>query len=208
MARDAQHQAEVAERQATTEAAVARAVNSFLQEDLLGQVNRAPEDGMDFQGNPNLTVRETLHRASTKVAERFRHQPVVEAAIRTAIGEAYRSLGEHRLAAKHLERALEIRRTHLGPDHPETLRSMRFLAASYKRIGRVSEAIRLYQRLLEDAKTRHGPDSPEMLQLTVAIAEAYRFAGDWQTAMRLLEQVVEKDVNLHSWACPALRGCR
>ncbi len=40
-----QDRAETAERRAATEAAIARAVNDFLQEDLLGQANIAPTGG-------------------------------------------------------------------------------------------------------------------------------------------------------------------
>ena len=50
--------AKKAEQRAITEAAIARAVNDFLQEDLLGQAHRSPQDPDVVWGNPNLTVRE------------------------------------------------------------------------------------------------------------------------------------------------------
>jgi tRNA A-37 threonylcarbamoyl transferase component Bud32 len=182
-----------AEQRATTKAAITRAVNSFLQEDLLGQANSAPQHGSGSKGTLNLTVREALDRASAKVGERFRDQPLVEAAIRTVIGETYVGLDQHRHAVEHLERAMELRRAHLGSDHPETLHSMRLLADDYTWIGRVPEGIALYEYLLEKTKTRHGPDSPETLGMMHQLATAYRRGGDWQRAMRLMEQVCEEE---------------
>jgi tetratricopeptide (TPR) repeat protein len=207
IARDAQHQAETdrdraetaltkveaAERRATTEAAVARAVNIFLQDDLLKQANSEPQDYSESMGNPDLTMMEALDRASTKVGDRFRDQPVVEAVIRTAIGEAYNSLHQLRPAAKHLERAVELRKAHLGPQHPETLHSLRQLAEAYTWIGRGPDAVVVLKQVLEDATARLGPDDPELLGHMDRLARAYRRMGDWKKAIRLFEQVIEKD---------------
>jgi hypothetical protein len=113
--------AKEAEQRATTEAAIARAVNNFLQEDLLKQAKSEPQNYAGSKENVDMTVREALDRASAKVGDRFRDQPLVEAAIRTAIAEAYSS--ERRAAVKHLERAVQLRKVHLGPQHPETLHS-------------------------------------------------------------------------------------
>jgi hypothetical protein len=182
-----------AEQRATTEAAIARAVNSFLQDDLLKQANSAPEDKWGSKGDPNVTVREALRRASARVGERFRDQPLVEAAIRTAIGEACNSLGEHRLAAQHLELAVKLRKSQLGPHHQEPPHIMQMLAATYTWIGRGADAVVIYEQLLEDARARLGPDDPELLGWMARLADGYRFTGEWKKAMRLLQQVIKKD---------------
>src|SRR5262245_30872913 len=77
-----------AEQRATTEAAIARAVNAFLQEDLLGQVASAPPDWNSGESRL-LTVKDALDRASARIGNRFQDQPLVEAAIRMAIGNGY-----------------------------------------------------------------------------------------------------------------------
>jgi tetratricopeptide (TPR) repeat protein len=192
-AKTEQARAQAAEGRTATEAAVARAVNDFLQRDLLGKVSTAPKVEMGSNGNPNLTVREALDRASATVGERFRDQPVVEAAIQAAIGDAYATMGGNRLAADHLERALKLYRAHSGPDHPDTLRIMAKLANSYTWIGRGSKCVAMQERLLEIAKCRLGPDDPELLGRMYELGKACRHVGDWPRAMRLLEQVVEKD---------------
>jgi tetratricopeptide (TPR) repeat protein len=198
--------AKEAERRATTEAAIARAVKDFLQRDLLGTVGSAPQYGDERNRNPNLTVREALDRASAKVAERFPNQPLVEAAVRIAIGEAYGSLEDKRLRAKHLERALALRKTHLGPDNPQTLGVVDLLAESYTAIGRYSDAIAMREQLLESTQSKHGPNSPETLERMAQLAIAIRRAGDWRKAMRLMEQVVEKEQALGDPMAPSALG--
>ena len=95
----AQRQAEAAEGRSATDASIARAVNDFLQVDVIGQAKSSAPLARDIEGDPHLTVREALDRASARIGQRFQNQPLVEAAIRTAIGESYSSLSEYSLAA-------------------------------------------------------------------------------------------------------------
>src|SRR5262249_193890 len=98
-----------------------------------------------------------------------------------------------RLSAKHLERAVELRKAHLGPQHPETLHSLRLLAQAYTWMGRGPEGMIIYEQLLEDATARMGPDYPDLLGLMNQLADAYRPVGEWKKAIRLFEQLIEKD---------------
>jgi eukaryotic-like serine/threonine-protein kinase len=191
-AREAQRQAEASETRAVTEAAIARAVNDFLQGDLLGQAASAPEGGQEFAGNPYLTVREALDRAAARIGERFQDQPLVEAAIRTAIGGAYNSLSTHELAVPHLERAVALRQACLGPEHPDTLGSMESLSSTYSWVGRHSEAIHLRQQILDARTTILGPDDPETLACACALGISYHSAGRWDVSVPLLEDILER----------------
>jgi hypothetical protein len=183
-----------AEQRAATEAAIARAVNDFLQEDLLGQVTSVPGFSEAFAGDPHLTVREALDRAAAKIGDRFQNQPLVEAAIRMTIGNAYKQLyfSGNRLAVPHLERAHELRQAHLGPDHPDTLASMQSLAGAYLIVDRHREAIALLERRLEIGKARLGPDHPETLRFMGSLANAYWSAGRWDISEPLYEQLLDK----------------
>src|SRR5262249_31206498 len=120
----AQIRAEAAERRVVTEAAIATAVNNFLQRDLLLQVDVVTQHDEGFSADPNLSVKEALNRAATRIGDRFQTQPLVEAAIRTVIANAYMSMGEDYSAVNHRERAFALRQVHLGPDHPDTLAAM------------------------------------------------------------------------------------
>jgi len=183
--------AEAAEQRARSEAAVARAVNEFLQADLLGQAAATPGE-LDATGEPYLTVKEALDRASTRIGDRFRTQPLVEAAIRTAIGEAYYKLHADDLAAPHFERAVALRREHLGPDHPDTLRSVFSLAGAWSWAGRHSDAIALFQEAFECRRQALGLDHPDTLTALGRLAGTYAICGQFEHAVRLWEQVAER----------------
>jgi serine/threonine-protein kinase len=72
-----------AEAKAKEEAAIAKAVNDFLLEDLLGQAE--PDKN---PRNKKVTVEELLDRAAARIAGKFTQQPAVEAEIRRTIGDA------------------------------------------------------------------------------------------------------------------------
>jgi hypothetical protein len=64
---------------ADREAAVARAVNSFLQYDVLAQASPYNQLGPN-KLDPDLKVRTALDRAAARITGRFDTQPEVEAA--------------------------------------------------------------------------------------------------------------------------------
>ena len=96
---------------AETEAAVARAVNEFLNNDLLAQASA--ENNQATPGtkpDPNITVRTVLDRAAARIGGKFLGNPVVEASVRRSIGQTYKQLGLYPDAQPHLEAALKLRR--------------------------------------------------------------------------------------------------
>jgi len=72
----------------------------------------------------------------------------VEATIRDTLGESYMYLGEPAHAIRQHERALQLRRSTGGPDHPDTLTSMDHLGAAYLAAGRDPEALPLFEEAL------------------------------------------------------------
>ena len=80
-------EAEVRREQAEESLAEARAVQDFLNNDLLGQADLArQEPGADGR-DPDITVRELLDRAAEAVGQKFRDRPRVEASVRLTIGD-------------------------------------------------------------------------------------------------------------------------
>jgi serine/threonine protein kinase len=198
--------AKEAEQHATTEAAIARAVNDFLQRDVLRQVESVPQFTDEFGGDANLTVKEALDRAAAKIGERFRDQPLVEAAIRVVIGEAYGSLGENQSAVPHLERAVALRHKHLGRDHPDTLASMNTLANAYSWAGQFQKAIALRQRMLENRTAMLGPDHTDTLECMAGLATAYGMAGEWGTSVPLWKELLRKRTTIFGPTHPSTLG--
>jgi non-specific serine/threonine protein kinase/serine/threonine-protein kinase len=184
--------AQAAERRAATEAAIAQAVNDFLQGDLLAQVDSPPDHGLEVGGVPYLTVREALDRASARIGERFKDQPLVEAAIRTTLGVTYHRLHDFEPAIRHLERAFALRTAHLDLDHPDRRATISQLANAYKWSGRHAKAIPLYQQLVDDAEARFGPDHADTLGVKKALAETLLFAGQLAKSATLWEELLQK----------------
>ena len=76
-ARTQRQEAEASEKYAAEEAAVANAVNGFLQQDLLGLAGADAQVVAQIEPDPNLKLTTLLDRAAAKVDERFADQPRV-----------------------------------------------------------------------------------------------------------------------------------
>jgi hypothetical protein len=81
-----------AEARMQTEAAIARAVNQFLQDDLLSQASPESQSGTETAPDPEVKARTLLDRAAARVRNRFANQPLVESEIQETIGNAYLGL--------------------------------------------------------------------------------------------------------------------
>jgi serine/threonine protein kinase len=182
----------VAKKRADTEARNAKAVNDFLQEDLLRQADSWEQTNWGHAAEPNLTVKEALDRAAARISSRFKEQPLVEAAIRETIGATYRGIGAARLGVPHLERARTLYAEQLGPYHLATLTCMNNLALTYQDAGLLNKALPLLEQALAKRKEQRGPDHPDTLQIMRNLAGAYLAAGQVYKALPLLEQSLPK----------------
>jgi tetratricopeptide (TPR) repeat protein/tRNA A-37 threonylcarbamoyl transferase component Bud32 len=158
--REAESLAEVAQRErieAQRQAAIALAVNDFLNNDLLTAVDPIQGSGRE------TTVREVLDRSAAKIGDRFADEKLVEASIRGTIGNAYKGLGKYDLALEQAEQTLSIRRELLGEEHPDTMTAMNNVGELYEKLGRLAEAEPLYVRCLEFSRRTRGEDDRELL---------------------------------------------
>ena len=180
------NQALTEKRRADDEAATAKAVSDFLNIDLLGQANLNNQAGPNTKPDPDLTVRKAMERAAAGVARKFEHQPLVEAAIRQIIGNAYLDMGLYPQALEQMERTVEIRRHALGDEHPDTLQSMNNLSVLYLQQGDAARAEPLLARLLEVRRRVLGEENPDTLVSMNNLAGAYRIEGKYAQAEPLL----------------------
>jgi Tfp pilus assembly protein PilO len=168
-AKNAESQAEAANRKAATDAATATAIADFLQQDLLRQVDMHSQRAHGFEPQRNLTVKEALDRAASRISQRFKDQPLIEASIRVTIGDTYHSIAEYQLAVPHLERAFALRKTHLGPDDAATIDAKVRLGNECMEVGRHADGINLHKQILENRAAR-----PRQPRNTRAHAETRR----------------------------------
>jgi hypothetical protein len=188
---EAETQAKQQKEEALTQSEEARkraeAVLGFLKDDVLAT---ARPEGQGGGLGVDVTVRKAVDAAERKIANAFQDQPLVEADVRDTLGATYWYLGEAALAIRQLERALELRRSKLGPDHHDTLRSRNHLASAYWSAGRTDEAIRMHETTLALQESTLGRDHPDTLATRDNLAAAYYNAG------RIAEAVALQEVNL------------
>jgi tetratricopeptide (TPR) repeat protein len=176
----------VTEKQrADTESATAKAINDFLQNDLLAQAGATRQAGPDTRPDRDLKVRTALDRAAARISGKFGRQPAVEASIRQTLGDSYQDLGLYAEAAQQLERAVDLRRQVLGKDSPDTLRSVARLADAYVDGGKYSSAEPLFMETLALQRRRLGEEHPDTLTTMEGLAEMYGRQGKYADAERL-----------------------
>jgi tetratricopeptide (TPR) repeat protein len=181
----------VAEKQrADTEAAIAKAVNEFLQNDLLAQASANMQARPNTKPDPDLKVRTALDRAAMRIASRFEQQPLVEASIRQTIGSTYRDLGVYPEAEQQIGRALDLRRRVLGKEHPSTLASMSGLGQVYLLEGKYAQAEPLLTNVRAYGRRVWGEAHPDTLLAMNDLAELYRLQGKYEQAEPLILEVL------------------
>jgi serine/threonine protein kinase len=176
---------------ASREAAVAEAVNDFLQNDLLAQASANRQSLAGTKPDPDLKVRTALDRAAARIEGKFANQPEVEASIRGTIGWTYTELGLYSESRKQLERALELQARMLGPENPKTLAIENGLGWTIKLQGKYPEAEALLNQTLAARHRVLGPEHPDTLKSMNNLAVLYVEAGKYTEAEALDSQVLE-----------------
>jgi serine/threonine protein kinase/tetratricopeptide (TPR) repeat protein len=98
----------------------------------------------------NLIDRTILKPAVRAIDTRFADQPAVDAQLRQALADLYKTLGLYEAARPLQERALETRRRVLGEESEETLRSLGAVGDLLRAQGKLAEA----EPILRDAQDR------------------------------------------------------
>jgi tetratricopeptide (TPR) repeat protein len=176
--------AEKAEKRAAEEAAIAKAVNEFLQKDLLGQadIGNQPLLGGAVERNRNIRVGELLDRAAKAIESKFAEQPLTEAAIRLTIGKTYRALGRFAESQPQLEQSVWLYTTQLGADHPSTLASKNDLAELNHYQGKFDRAESLYKEVFDGRMANLGADHLDTLESKNNLAVLYFTQGKYDRA--------------------------
>ena len=182
----------VAEQQrANAESAAAKAINDFLQNDLLAQASAGVQSRPDTKPDPDLKVRTALDRAAAAISGKFDKQPLVEASIRGTIGNTYNDLGLYPEAQAQIERALDLRRRLLGEQHPDTLSIMNDLADLYQKQGKYAKAEPLFAQVLQARHRLLGDEHPDTLRSMSNLAYVYMDQGKYGLAEPLYAKALQ-----------------
>ncbi len=171
--------------EAERQAAIAEAVNEFLNRDLLSHAS--PE----LTPDPNVTVRTVLDRARDSIGGRFADQPLVEAGVRNTLGSTYSALGLYETAREQYERALELRRRELGEEHEDTVATSGTLAGVLLELGEYERAREMYAEAIRRSTVLHGPLDVTTLRLRQGLAQLEERSGDRADSVTILREVVD-----------------
>lgn len=188
----AEEQAALAERrtvEARQQAAIARAVNDFLNRDLLAQAQPIQQPDRDIR------LRTVLDNAARRIDDAaapgggFADKPLVEAEVRRTLSDTYYALSEYQAAEPQLAREVALRERTQGPDAPQTLDARRRLGALLTKRGDLARA----EQILRDALLglENNPDAPveSVLSARHAWAQWLHAAGRYPESLSVFERV-------------------
>ena len=127
-------------------------------------------DPSEARGN-TVTAREILDKSSKEIGTSLSNDPELQAKMMDTMGGVYNQLGLASQAHSLFERAIEIQRRVLGPENPETLRSMCDLGRVLRDEGHAPEAEKLDRETLEVQRRVLGPENPDTLLSRYSLAE-------------------------------------
>ncbi|MGA9353788.1 MAG: serine/threonine-protein kinase [Terriglobales bacterium] len=147
-------------------------------------------DPSEARGN-TITAREILDKSSNAIETGLRNDPELQAKMMYTMGDTYWGLGLYSRAQALIERALEIQRRVLGPEHPDTLRSMRILASILEDENHHAESEKLKRQTLDLDRKVLGPENDETLRCESSLATSVRVEGRFAEAEKLDREVFE-----------------
>ncbi len=176
-----------AERQrsiAVEHAAAQEEINRFLTEDLLGAASPDEMGG-------DVSALDLLKRASALLPDRFPERPLIAGSIHHTLGATFAQLGDHDNADRHVQQALRIRRSSLGPDAPDTVRTEIVNANMLIRRQRMQEALGATRAAADRARSILGPDDPSLYAALNDLGVVLADTGEHAEAIELLTDALE-----------------
>ncbi|HWM29045.1 MAG TPA: tetratricopeptide repeat protein, partial [Woeseiaceae bacterium] len=167
---------------AEQQADIARSVIDYLNKDMIAAANPAASN------RNNVTVAEILGAAAASASERFAGRPLVEAAIRLTLGEAYLGLGDLGAAESQLASALSLLEQNGAETEPEAVRARLHLADVLMFDGRLDKSGELLAEVTEMVTLKD--DARNWLHANGRLAGLQRMQGDTAGSLQRLEELL------------------
>jgi eukaryotic-like serine/threonine-protein kinase len=153
--------------------------------------------GMFKQSNPSeargnsVTAREILDKASKDIDTSLTKDPELQAQMMYVMGGVYENLGLYARAQLLFQRALQIRQSALGPEHPDTVSSVNKLANVLHDEGHNVEAEKLHRETLGIRRRVLGPENPDTLMSMSNLASDLHDEGHYVEAEKLDRETLD-----------------
>ncbi len=117
--------------------------------------------------------------------------PEAEAAARTALADAYRTLGQPDQARVQHERVLELARQGWLPEADASVAYALRALADPRKVGN-EEGRAMLERALDIVRTAYGDDHPEVAQTWLAIGRFHRIGGAFEASERAVREAIDR----------------
>jgi serine/threonine protein kinase len=161
----------------------ATAISDFLVNDILGYEN-LPEI-------QELSPDYILNNATEKLEGKFEDQPLVEAKIRSMLGQRYLKINKPELAKGHLEKAYQIYLQHHGPEYPDTIKTVNLICWVDFHEGRHDKAIQRWTEQIKITRREYGELHGLGMMFMMNIGNTYVYLGKHKEAEEWLDKTLE-----------------
>jgi tetratricopeptide (TPR) repeat protein/tRNA A-37 threonylcarbamoyl transferase component Bud32 len=143
------------------------------------------------EGKPlSALLGERLDQATAQIEGEAIGDPLTVARMQMTLGDSLRGLGYAEKAIALYTKARATFAARLGPDHPDTLKSMDNLALGYHAAGKLDLEVQLLEETLARSRFKLGPDHPDTLTAMDRLAWGYHGAGKFHRALPLWEETL------------------
>src|ERR1022692_1542923 len=144
----------------------------------------------EARGN-DIRAREILDKASKDIDTGLAKDPELQAQMMHVMGHVYQSLGLYAKADSLLRRAVEIRRSILGAQNPDTLKSMNDLAIVLEDESRYAEAEKWSRATLDTRRHELGSEHRDPLNSMSQLALILNNKGRYPEAEKLNREALD-----------------
>ncbi|MFV8752061.1 tetratricopeptide repeat protein [Nannocystaceae bacterium ST9] len=172
-----------------------------------------PEVAISLINIANSLIGEGSHAEAEQLARRalviferkFGADHPYTAASHNAIGNSLNELGRYRAwddpeaarpyfeqAIEHYMRAIAIRETNVGREHPSIAVNLHNLGEAQRRLGQWNQALASYQRALEIKRKKFDGDHPNVIASATGLGRVLLELGQVDEAVRVLEESADR----------------
>jgi serine/threonine protein kinase/tetratricopeptide (TPR) repeat protein len=155
----------------------------------LVSIFRRPDPNQDGR---QVKVVDLLDQAARELDAEFAGASKIKGELLRALGETYSGLGLLSMAVEQLEKALAVQQAALGPNHPDTLKTVYEVAVAYQEADRFDDAMPRFEEALKLYRAKLGPDHPDTLESMYGLAWSYMHAGRLDEAISLNKEVLKR----------------
>lgn len=180
-----------AEGEAKREAATAKAINDFLAVDILKQADPGVQAEAGLIVDKEIKLRDAVIRAGKLLMEgKLEDQPRVKAALHQTIGRTLLTLGDHKEAKSHLEKAEALELVESGASSLQHLQCRLDVSRAQLEIADYPAAEKMIQEALASLQKLVPVHDQRMINANRLLARAYQQLNKFEENRQLCQQTL------------------